>query len=277
MNNWVKLSRDLRGSFDKNPMKDFKLMNVYQYLLEKANWEDSDVLKRGQVRISSENISLAVPVMMRHQVDTALDGLVRLGRLSIEKTSGTKMFGRVATILDYGMQDDDISTYDLKNRNESVMNPESLALESLDKLPVCRNESVMNPESTTKEVKKKRNKDKQPELVRGLETSAIDIALELAELWNATMSTCPKVSIKHLSDDRKGNVLKVIQKAKLSVDEVKDVIRSLKSDNWLCDEYKPNFDWLFSKNKERRVLNLVLRYEKFLSMKKPKPEERYLT
>ena len=149
MNNWVKLSRDLRGSFDKNPMKDFKLMSVYQYLLEKANWEDSDSLKRGQVRISSENISLAVPVMMRHQVDTALDGLVRLGRLSIEKTTGTKMFGRVATILDYGIQDDDISTYDLKNRNESVMNPESLALESLDKLPVCGNESVMNPESTT--------------------------------------------------------------------------------------------------------------------------------
>ena len=271
MNNWVKLSRDLRGSFDKNPMKDFKLMSVYQYLLEKANWEDADLLKRGQTRISMDKISAAVPFMTRQHVDTALDGLVRLGRLSIEKTSGTKMFGRVATILDYGMQDDDISTYDLKKPNESRMKAESLALESLNKMPVEDNESRMKAESNTKELKKERKKTTSLSLAVAEDLSWIDIATE----WNIRLPNHSQVRIPILrkNDKRKSDIRKAIEKHTSEI--ILEAINKIYSSEFLCGKndrhWKPDLDWIIKTENIQKVLE-----GKYEDKNKPIPKERYL-
>jgi len=271
MNNWIKLSRDLRGSFDKNPMKDFKLMSVYQYLLVEANWKDSESLKRGQVRISSDKISAAVPVMTRRNVDSALDGLVRLGRLSIEKTSGTKMFGRVATILDYGIHDDSISTYDLKSGNETGMKRESLALESLEKIPVDVNETLMKRESTTKELKKERKKTTSLSLAVAEDLSWIDIATE----WNMRLPNHSQVRIPILrkNDKRKSDIRKAIEKHTSEI--ILEAINKIYSSEFLCGKndrhWKPDLDWIIKTENIQKVLE-----GKYEDKNKPIPKDRYL-
>lgn len=269
MSGWFKHPRDLRGSFDPNPLKDAKLLAVYVYLLEVAAWADSDCLKIGQVRISEKKIQDAVQFLSSQDVRTAIERLARLGKIVMEKEYVSKKLGRIATILDYGVLDDSISTHDPKNVNKTLTNPQQLVLESLEKVPVDVNKT---PTKRQTNIKKLRIKNK-------LNTDAeLGVAFELAEFWNNTMSTCPSVRIDMFSAKRADKVLKAIKETNLSVEEIKGTISALNFDTWLRDTYKPDFDWLFTNNKEKRVLNLVLRYEKFLSLKQPTKQNReYLT
>ena len=57
MNGYVRLNRDLNGQFSPNLAHDWELWCLYVFLLSRANWADTDVLRQGEVSISLLQIS----------------------------------------------------------------------------------------------------------------------------------------------------------------------------------------------------------------------------
>ena len=249
MNNWIKWSRDLRGSFDKNPEKSARLSAVYQYLAETATWNDFGTTKAGQVRTSIPKITKGVALFSEGETKALVNSLCRSGHITSELTSESDFFGRLITISDWQSKFGDISTYE----------------------PIYAGDTPVIRRSNTKELKKERKKTTSLSLAVAEDLSWIDIATE----WNMRLPNHSQVRIPILrkNDKRKSDIRKAIEKHTSEI--ILEAINKIYSSEFLCGKndrhWKPDLDWIIKTENIQKVLE-----GKYEDKNKPIPKERYL-
>ena len=275
MNNWIKWSRDWRGSFDKNPEKSARLSAVYQYLAETATWNDFGTTKAGQVRTSIPKITKGVALFSEGETKALVNSLCRSGHITSELTSESDFFGRLITISDWQSKFGDISTYEPIYAGDTPVIRRSLPLESLDNIDSRAGDTPVIRRSNTKELKKERNKEIKKTTSLSLavaeDLSWIDIATE----WNMRLPNHSQVRIPILrkNDKRKSDIRKAIEKHTSEI--IIEAIDKIYSSEFLCGkndrQWKPDLDWIIKTENIQKVLE-----GKYEDKNKPIPKDRYL-
>jgi hypothetical protein len=257
MSTWFKHPRDLRGSFDPNPSKDVRLLMVYLYLVEMANWVDSAKLKTGQLQISETKIQEACPLLTSQDVRTSMETLSRSGRIVIEKSVGTKRFGSIITIPKWLENHGFISTYDLNCANKTRIKRELTPPESLTNVDDGANDLQKVRESVTKQLKKK-NKNTTYSLSESESKEDNLSYLDLATEWNKRLPNHTQVNLTILrkNDKRKSDIRKSIEKH--SSELLISAIDKISSSDFLCGKndrnWKPELPWIIKTENLQKVI-----------------------
>lgn len=254
MSGWFKHPRDLRGSFDQNPLKDLKLSLIYLYLVEKANWEDSETLSAGQVKVSVPEIQKSVCFLGLEETRNCVDILCKRGWISLSRASKWSNSGYVATIVDYATKFLGISTHDPIYpciTHALPMNTIPETLENSDVHP-CITHAL--PIAYSRE---KRKKKKKAEAVC-ISPEESEICIDLATEWNKRLPKFQQVNVTVLrrNDDRVNDIRESIEKHTLEI--LLQGIDKISTSEYLCsktkDEWRPDFTWLLKTENLQKVI-----------------------
>lgn len=254
MSGWFKHPRDLRGSFDPNPLKDAKLLAVYIYLAENANWKDTDEMNAGHLRISIPKVAKDVALFGLEETRALVDRLCKLGLISLLRITTDTRAGYIFTIMDYQIKFGSISTHDLNNPWSTHGEPMvsiPKQLENVDDSP-CKTHG--EPMVNTEEVKKKRKK-----AVAVCKSPDDDMSyLTLATEWNNRLPTCRQVDLTLLMDNEKlkRDIRKSIKKYTLEF--LLTAIDRISTSTFLCSKkegkWKTNFTWFLKTENLQKIM-----------------------
>jgi hypothetical protein len=301
---WVKFPCKLVGEFYKQPHKNSECQFVLMKLLTTANWIDCGNLLRGQLKTTWGKLAEDIPISTKN-IRRRVERLVANGYVKVEPYSNYDIDGVKITLLQYESLDTStnkgegpktISTHDRKrvkkwqpngNLGGNLMATSVATSSPFNELELQGNSDIENKNAnlggnlmatsvagngnlSITRINRELN-------ILVPESATLTPAVELAEFWNKTLPMCTQVKMSLLSKSRIANVEKALKETGLTVEDVKNTIKNIKLDSWLIEEYKPSFDWLFTKNREKKILNLVIRYEKFTSSVKIKQPKVFLT
>ena len=254
MTGWFKHPRNLDGSFDPNPLKDFKLSLIYLHLVKMANWEDSETLLAGQVKTSVPEIQKATFIFSLEETRALVDRLCKLGLISLSRVSHWRNAGYVTTITDYATKFLVISTHDPINPYKTHTKPIQTPLESLENVDDSPYTTHTKPITYSREKRSKRKKAEEECFSPDEDTSYLDIATE----WNKKLPNHQQINLTVLRNNpkRKNDIRKYIEKHTLEI--LMLAIDKISKSEFLCGKserkFKPKFTWFMETENLQKIL-----------------------
>jgi hypothetical protein len=232
--------RDYHGVYYPNNFGlDWAAWSIHTFLIECANWADSDDLKANEVSVSYDQLALWSG-MTKSSVRRVIHRLKELEFIVISSVKNSRSAQKILILWKRTRNDTRTDT-----RNDT-RNQLELLDENNDSH--TRTDTRTDTRNDTTKRRREKKKIKKEILIPPTPTATTDVAIDLATIWNTKLPshTQNQISLLRKNSSRITKIQSAIDK--IGFEELTSIIETISKNSFLCGEndrrWKPDFLWV---------------------------------